>query len=451
MRFDEHDIIVAPATATGGAIAVIRVSGEGAVECCDSVFRGRVALATAKPYTVHYGEIVDGERVIDDVLVTVFRTPHSYTGEDGVEISVHGSQYIVSEVLALLLRHGARMAQPGEFSVRAFLAGKMDLSQAEAVADMIASSSRASHSLASTQMRGGYSASLANLRSRLMNVASLLELELDFSEEEVEFADRTQLASMLDEAAAEIGALRNSFRLGNAIKEGVATVIVGEPNVGKSTLLNRLVGEERAMTSDIAGTTRDTIEAMCNIDGVVFRFVDTAGLRDTDDKLEQMGIDRTRRAVEQAQIVVQMVDASSMAAAESIALRDDQTLIRVVNKIDAYPDAERYHIAGCEDVVAISAKSGDGVDALRQRLRATIDTEGVYAGETVVSNSRHYEALDRALQALSYARQALADGLSGELLSEELREVLRHLGEITGEVTSQDILNNIFSKFCIGK
>ena len=453
MRFDEHDIIIAPATATGGAIAVIRMSGEGAVECCDKVFRGRAPLAAAKPYTVHYGDIVDGERVLDDVLVTVFRAPHSYTGEDGVEISVHGSQYIVSEVLALLVRHGARMATAGEFSVRAFLAGKMDLSQAEAVADMIASSSRASHSLASTQMRGGYSASLAELRTKLLNVASLIELELDFAEEEVEFADRSRLAAMLDDAAAEIERLCDSFRLGNAIKEGVATVIVGEPNVGKSTLLNRLVGEERAMTSDIAGTTRDTVEAMCNIDGVLFRFIDTAGLRTTDDQLEQMGIDRTHRALEQARIVIAMVDAgtdSDSHESEPITVTAEQTLIRVVNKIDKCA-ATVDRGAADDDTIYISAKSGEGVDSLRRQLRATIDTERIYAGETVVSNSRHYEALERASQALRQARQALHDGLSGELLSEELREILHHLGEITGEVTSQDILTNIFSKFCIGK
>lgn len=450
MRFDQHDIIVAPATATGGAIAVIRVSGEGAVECCDKIFRGRTSLAAAKPYTVHYGEIVDGGRVLDDVLVTIFRAPHSYTGEDGVEISVHGSRYIVSEVMALLVRHGARMATAGEFSVRAFLAGKMDLSQAEAVADMIASSSRASHSLASTQMRGGYSASLAELRAKLLNVASLVELELDFAEEEVEFADRSHLAAMLDDAAAQINHLCDSFRLGNAIKEGVATVIVGEPNVGKSTLLNRLVGEERAMTSDIAGTTRDTVEVMCNIDGVVFRFVDTAGLRDTDDQLEQMGIDRTMRALEQARIVIQMVDANDPEQSEAIVVGAEQTLIRVANKIDKCA-ASAGRGAETDDTIYISAKSGEGVDELRRQLRATIDTERIYAGETVISNGRHYEALERASRALQQARMALDDGLSGELLSEELREILHHLGEITGEVTSQDILTNIFSKFCIGK
>lgn len=451
MRFEEHDIIAAPATAIGGAIAVIRISGEGAVECCDKIFRGRTALSAAKPYTAHYGEIVDGERVLDDVVATVFRAPHSYTGEDGVEISVHGSRYIVSEVLALLVRHGARMAEPGEFSVRAFLAGKMDLSQAEAVADMIASSSRASHSLAATQMRGGYSASLAELRSRLLNVVSLLELELDFAEEEVEFANREQLAAMIDDAAAKIGQLCDSFRLGNAIKEGVATVIVGEPNVGKSTLLNRLVGEERAMTSDIAGTTRDTIEAMCNIEGVVFRFIDTAGLRNTEDRLEKMGIDRTHRALAQAQIVIQMVDAGADTETEDIALHEGQSLIRVVNKIDTLTNKRGKSAAEDAQTIYMSAKSGEGVEQLRTRLRASIDTEGIYAGETVISNGRHYEALQRASHALAQARHALTTGLSGELLSEELREVLHHLGEITGEVTSQEILNNIFSKFCIGK
>ncbi len=455
MHFEEHDIIVAPATATGGALAVIRMSGDGSIECCDRIFRGRTPLAKAKTHTAHYGEIIDGVRVLDDVLVTIFRAPHSYTGEESVEISLHGSQYITNEILSLLVRHGARIATPGEFSVRAFLAGRMDLSQAEAVADMIASSSRAAHSLASTQMRGGYSASLAELRSRLLNIVSLLELELDFSEEEVEFADRKQLAGMIEATAAEIEHLRESFRLGNAIKEGVATVIVGAPNVGKSTLLNRLIGEERAMTSDIAGTTRDTVEAMCNIDGVVFRFIDTAGLRDTDDQLEQMGIDRTHRALEQAQIVIRMVDAEHLNEKKhdttSFAIGEGQTLLHVVNKIDKCPELMTAEERNPDNTIYISAKSGEGIEELRNRLRNAIDAERIYAGETVVSNSRHYEALERASQALQQSYHALTAGLSGELLSEELREVLNHLGEITGEVTSQDILNNIFSKFCIGK
>ncbi len=440
----DNDIIVAPATAMGGAIAVIRMSGEGAVECCDKVFAGRSRLADAAPYTVHYGRIVDGDRTLDDVLVSVFRAPHSYTGEDSVEISIHGSKYIASEVMSLLVRNGARMARAGEFSVRAFLAGKMDLSQAEAVADMIAADSRASHALASTQMRGGYSQSLQSLRRQLLDIASLLELELDFSEEEVEFADRSHLEELFNHTGAEIGRLMESFATGNAIKEGVATAIVGAPNVGKSTLLNRLVGEDRAMISDIAGTTRDTVEAHCNIDGVQFRFVDTAGIRTTDDRLEQMGIERTMKALREARIVIQMIEAGC-SDFEPVAVGDGQTLIVVANKADRSDDRS------VNDAIYISAKSGDGVDKLRARLRSTVDTERIYAGETVVSNARHFAALQRASEALTRAMTALHSGLSGELLSEEIREVLQHIGEITGDVTSDDILKNIFSKFCIGK
>lgn len=440
----DNDIIVAPATAMGGAIAVIRISGEGAVECCDKVFAGRSRLADAAPYTVHYGRIVDGDRTLDDVLVSVFRAPHSYTGEDSVEISIHGSKYIASEVMSLLVRNGARMARAGEFSVRAFLAGKMDLSQAEAVADMIAADSRASHALASTQMRGGYSQSLQSLRRQLLDIASLLELELDFSEEEVEFADRSHLEELFNHTGAEIGRLMESFATGNAIKEGVATAIVGAPNVGKSTLLNRLVGEDRAMISDIAGTTRDTVEAHCNIDGVQFRFVDTAGIRTTDDRLEQMGIERTMKALREARIVIQMIEAGC-SDFEPVAVGDGQTLIVVANKADRSDDRS------VNDAIYISAKSGDGVDRLRARLRSTVDTERIYAGETVVSNARHFAALQRASEALTRAMTALHSGLSGELLSEEIREVLQHIGEITGDVTSDDILKNIFSKFCIGK
>ena len=440
----DNDIIVAPATAMGGAIAVIRMSGEGAVECCDKVFAGRSRLADAAPYTVHYGRIVDGDRTLDDVLVSVFRAPHSYTGEDSVEISIHGSKYIASEVMSLLVRNGARMARAGEFSVRAFLAGKMDLSQAEAVADMIAADSRASHALASTQMRGGYSRSLQSLRRQLLDIASLLELELDFSEVEVEFADRSHLEELFNHTGAEIGRLMESFATGNAIKEGVATAIVGAPNVGKSTLLNRLVGEDRAMISDIAGTTRDTVEAHCNIDGVQFRFVDTAGIRTTDDRLEQMGIERTMKALREARIVIQMIEAGC-SGFEPVAVGDGQTLIVVANKADRSDDRS------VNDAIYISAKSGDGVDKLRARLRSTVDTERIYAGETVVSNARHFAALQRASEALTRAMTALHSGLSGELLSEEIREVLQHIGEITGDVTSDDILKNIFSKFCIGK
>ena len=443
---DNHDIIAAPATATGGAISVVRVSGEGSVECCDRIFRGRMRLADSAPGTVRHGCIVDGDRVVDDALVSVFRAPHSYTGEDSVEISVHGSRYIVSEVLRLLLGCGARMASPGEFTIRAYLAGKMDLSQAEAVADMIASDSKAAHALASTQMNGGYSASLQALRTQLLDASSLLELELDFSEEDVEFADRSELTSMIERLLDKVRGLVGSFSTGNAIKEGVAVAIVGRPNVGKSTLLNRLVGDERAITSDVAGTTRDTVEACCDIDGVRFRFIDTAGLRATDDEIERMGIERTRKAVADANIIISMSEGEY--SRDMVDVSDDQMLVEVVNKADLLPDDAR---DGDDGTLYISAKSGEGVDELIYRIRSAVDTRMVYAGETVVSNARHCDALLRSATALERSLDALRCGLSNELLSEELREVLNALGEITGEVTSDDILQNIFSKFCIGK
>lgn len=503
----DHDTIAAPATAAGGALAVVRVSGGDALTICDRIFRGRTPLSEAAGYTVHYGHITDGERTLDDVLVTVFRAPHSYTGEDAAEISCHGSQYIVSEMLRLLIAAGARMAQPGEFTIRAYLAGKLDLSQAEAVADIIASSSRASHALAANQMRGGYSEAFDALREKLLHLTALLELELDFSEEEVEFADRAQLRETMQQIKERIDALRNSFSLGNAIKEGVAVAIVGAPNVGKSTLLNRLLNEERAMVSDIAGTTRDVIEERANIDGVLFRFLDTAGIRRTDDKLEQMGIARTLSSIERAQIVIHLIDAAqpiafapgfgispshTQSAPESgllhqqtttttvlpadihdspretevqpsvpsansaigarhplpdFPLRDDQTLLTVYNKIDTTPD-----IALPANAVGISARSGEGIDDLRRALHDAVDTEALYHGGTVISNSRHYEALTAASNALKLALDGLRDNLPTDLLSEEIRQVIRHLSGITGQdIVPEEVLQTIFSKFCIGK
>ena len=327
-----NDTIVAPATAAGGAIAIVRMSGPSALAICDTVFSGARRAGEAAGYTVLYGTIADGARVLDDVLVTVFRAPHSYTGEDVVEISCHGSRYIVRELLALLVRRGARMATPGEFTSRAFLGGKLDLSQAEAVADLIASGSRAAHTLATDQMRGGYSAELETLRGELLRLASLLELELDFGEEEVEFADRTELRAAMERIGAKIDRLIDSFALGNAIKEGVAVAIVGRPNVGKSTLLNRLLNEERALVSEIPGTTRDLIEATLNLDGILYRFIDTAGLRTTDDTVERMGIERTYASVARAQIVLQVFDAADPAV-EPLDLRPDQCRILVANKI----------------------------------------------------------------------------------------------------------------------
>ena len=439
-----RDIIVAPATALGGAIAVIRMSGEGSVALCDNLFKGRKSLAEAKSHTIRYGSICDGERVVDDVVVAVFRAPHSYTGEESVEISIHGSRYIAQEVIRLLCAHGARMAEAGEFSQRALAAGRIDLSQAEAVADLIASESRAAHAMAATQMRGGYSERLDNLREELLNITTLLELELDFSEEDVEFADRSRLRTMLEHTDSVVEQLMESFRVGNAIREGVAVAIVGRPNVGKSTLLNRLVGDDRAMVSDIAGTTRDTVEESIVIDDIRFRFIDTAGLHDTDDRLEQMGIERTERAMREAQIILYMTEPSQQEL-ELPKPSDGQRLLLVVNKMDT---SDRRDVEGA---IYISARDGKGIDKLRNALRSTIDTEGLYRGDVVVSNMRHFEALSRAHTSLQAALSALNMGISEELLTEDIRSAINALAEITGRITSEDILKNVFSHFCIGK
>ena len=439
-----NDIIVAPATPTGGAIAIVRIEGEGAIEVCDKLFRspkGKL-LSEMKGYSMTYGYIYDGERRVDDVMVSLFRSPNSYTGGDMVEISCHGSAYIVSEIVRLAVENGARVATAGEFTKRAFLAGKMDLSQAEAVADVIAAESKAALTLADTQLRGSYSLSLANLRGELVRLASLLELELDFSEEDVEFADRSQLSELLDRIEGEIQRLARSFSTGNAIKRGVAVAIVGRPNAGKSTLLNRIVGDERAMVSDIAGTTRDTIEECVTIDGVRFRFIDTAGLHQTDDRLESMGIERTHKAIGEAQIVIQLCDEPTD---EIIVVSENQSLIRVLNKCD------QNRCAAPKGWLAISAKYGDGVDALLAAIRSVVDTGDVMKGEAVVSNGRHYDALLRADNALGMARAALEMGVSTDLVAQDIREVLSTIGEITGEVTTTDLLTEIFSKFCIGK
>lgn len=447
----EEDTIVAPATAAGGAIAVVRFSGPEAPALCDRFFKGAAPLSQARGYTVHYGRIMDGGRTIDDVLATVFRAPHSYTGEDSVEISCHGSAYIVSEILRLAQAAGARMAEPGEFTIRAYLAGKLDLSQAEAVADLIASSLRASHALATGQMRGGYSAALESLREKLLDLASLLELELDFSEEDVEFADRGELQRTMESIRHEIDTLRNSFSLGNAIKEGVAVAIAGAPNAGKSTLLNRLLHDDRALVSDIAGTTRDVIEEQANIDGVLFRFLDTAGIRTTDDRLERMGIERTLASIARARIVIHLIDATTVERtipAPDFPLREDQTLLTVVNKTDAAPA-----LALPADAIGISALNGTGIDMLCQALRNCVDTEGLFHGDTIVSNSRHFQALGEASSALDCALRGLRDGLASDLLAEDIRAVCRALSSITGigAIIPDNILENIFSKFCIGK
>lgn len=491
MTLLDNDTIAAPATAAGGALCVVRVSGPRAIDICDTIFRGRTTLAAAKTASAHYGSIADTTAgVIDEAIVTIFRAPHSYTGEDSVEISVHGSSYVVRALMQALARAGARPARAGEFTRRAFLAGRMDLAQAEAVADMIASSSRAAHAVAATQMRGAYSHELQELRRQLLDITSLLELELDFSEEDVEFADRTQLDTLLRRTRDKVAALARSFALGNALKEGVAVAIVGSPNVGKSTLLNRLAGEERAMVSDIAGTTRDTVEARINIDGVDYRFIDTAGVHQTDDELELMGIDRTRQALEKARMVLWITTAdepcsnignnvgsnignpsghnahnapdteaalkAEFAAATGIELAPEQILYLIINKIDLQPHTESASAVtaeGTEDryTIRLSAKTGEGIRTLVATLSRSVDATAAYRGEAIVTNQRHYHALCEALTALDAALDGLHHGLTSELLSEDIRAAINHLGEITGEITSDDILQNIFSKFCIGK
>ena len=444
---DTTTTIVAPATAEGGAVMVVRLSGDKAIDIADKMFRGRKPLSSSNGYTLHYGRIVDNAgNTIDDAVVALFRAPHSYTGDDSVEITLHGSRHIVNTVLREAITLGARMATAGEFTRRAFLNGKMDLSRAEAVADVIASDSQWSHNIASTQMRGDYSSRLNSLRDELLRLCSLLELELDFSEEDVEFADRSELKSILDKIEKQINYLCSSFTLGNVIKNGVNVAIIGEPNVGKSTLLNRLIGDDCAMVSDIAGTTRDTIEATTIIDGIRFRFVDTAGLRTTNDRLEQMGIERTYRAISKAHIVLHVATAENPDFSNYPTEVTPQAYIRVINKIDKTEPAESN-----DDVLQISAKTDMGIDKLRERMRSVVDTSSINSGSVVVSNMRHYEALTLAHEALGDAQHALGMNLSGDLISEDIRRIIHHLGEITGDITSDHILQSIFSKFCIGK
>lgn len=451
----DHDIIIAPATATGGALCIIRLSGEGAIEMCDSLFRGKKRLAEAKGATLHYGYIMDGEQVVDDVVVSVFRAPHSYTGEDSIEISAHGSLYIANRIISLLTSRGARLAEAGEFTRRAFMAGKLDLSQAEAVADIIASDSRASHAIASTQMRGGYSEELRSLRDKLLHICSLLELELDFSEEDVEFADRQELSRLLNELLLKVRSLADSFSLGNALKHGVNVAIVGRPNVGKSTLLNRLIGEERAMVSEIAGTTRDSIEESVNIEGVIYRFVDTAGLHSTDDRLEQMGIERTWKALEKAHIILWIADSADRDIEKDLcgfAPSLEQRIIHVINKIDLLAKEDQLTAENQDEkFIPISAKLGLGIDKLLAELHTIADATNALRGDVIVSSQRHYEALRKAQESLVRSLDGLHDGTPTDLLSEDIRQVMYHIGTITGEINSEDILKSIFSSFCIGK
>ena len=464
---DNENTICAVATGRGGAIGVVRVSGRDAVTITDRIFRpsgsNKVPLAERDAYTVTYGHIYDenGETV-DDVLVSLFRTPHSYTGEDSTEISCHGSEYILQRVLRLLIDNGCRMAEPGEFTRRALLNGKMDLSQAEAVADLIASSTEATHRLAMNQMRGAFSRELSALRDKLLRLTSLLELELDFSDhEELEFADRTELDNAAGQIETVISRLVKSFSLGNAIKNGVPVAIVGETNAGKSTLLNALVGEDRAIVSDIHGTTRDVIEDTVNIGGTTFRFIDTAGIRNTSDTIERLGIDRTFKKISQAEIVLWLIDAADNTSktnelAEKIApLCNGKQLIIVYNKTDIATHTP--HAASCNmpentRSISISAKQGTNLDELKQLLVNAAGIPEISSSDIVVTNLRHYEALARALEDISRVRQSLADALPSDLVAQDLRDCLGHLAEITGgEITSEETLQNIFKHFCIGK
>lgn len=436
------DNICAIATAIGGAIGVIRVSGPEAVDIVAGVFSKDISQA--KGYTMHHGYI-EG---IDEVIVTVCRAPHSYTGEDTVEISCHGSAYILSQVLNLLVEKGCRLAGPGEFTKRAYLNGKMDLSQAEAVADVIASQTAVQHRVAMQQMRGGISSKLQVLRDELLHLTSLLELELDFSDhEELEFADRTELEKLADTINNEIQRLSSSFREGNAIKNGIPVAIIGAPNVGKSTLLNALLHDDRAIVSDIQGTTRDLIEDTMTIGGYLFRFIDTAGIRNTDDTIEQMGIERSLKAAEKAQIIILLTDEKS--PFPDIQEKEHQQIVYVINKSDKLkPDHQNPHSA-----LEISALHGIGLDKLEERLlAAAASTNDTGTDEVIITNQRHKQALDTAAADIQRAMQAMHMGLSGDLISEDLRLCINHLSDILGgTITTNEVLGNIFKNFCVGK
>ncbi|WP_203257052.1 tRNA uridine-5-carboxymethylaminomethyl(34) synthesis GTPase MnmE [Hyunsoonleella ulvae] len=458
------DTIVALATPSGaGAIAVIRLSGKDAITIADNQFKsvsGKL-LTKQKTHTIHLGHITDNHIVLDEVLVSIFKNPNSYTGEDVVEISCHGSNYIQQEIIQLFLRKGCRMANAGEFTLRAFLNGKLDLSQAEAVADLIASDNAASHQIAMQQMRGGFSSEIAKLREELLNFASLIELELDFAEEDVEFADRTQFKDLIVRITFVLKRLIDSFAVGNVIKNGIPVAIVGEPNVGKSTLLNALLNEDRAIVSEIAGTTRDTIEDEISIGGIGFRFIDTAGIRETKDIVESIGIKKTFEKIEQSQVTIYLFDAKKnidnlktvSVEIEKIKNKYPQKpLLVIANKIDQLNDE---HIASIKkyitDVLLLSAKTGLGVDQLTDALLNLINTGALRNNETIVTNSRHYDALLKAFEEIQKVKEGLETGLSGDLLAIDIRQALYHFGEITGEITNDDLLGNIFANFCIGK
>jgi len=465
MSFDST--ICALATPGHGAIAVIRVSGPKAIKITETIFepatRGKV-LEEEHPNTIHFGTINEGKKIIDEVLVSLFKAPHSYTGEDSIEISCHGSPYIQQKILELLVSHGAEAARPGEFTQRAFLNGKMDLSQAEAVADLIAAESEGAHRVALQQLRGGFSDRLKSLREQLLHFISMIELELDFSEEDVEFADRSKLIILVKQIGTLLDELINSFQLGNVLKNGVPVAIIGRPNVGKSTLLNAILKEERAIVSDIEGTTRDSIEDTINLGGINFRFIDTAGIRETADTIENLGIRRTYQKVEQSSIVLLLTEAGDEPAIieQSIgAIRKQMSggkeLVVVLNKSDRVPLKLQKELLGSitlqenEKIIAISAEKGGNIDGLSNMLLEIVNLGSFKHQDVVISNIRHYKALKSASEGLLRVSEGLSSALPTDLLAQDIREVLHYLGEITGEVTTDEVLGNIFKNFCIGK
>ena len=459
INYDTNDTIAALSTPPGmGALAIIRISGHDALPILSSIFNKD--LTQAEGYTIHFGNIKDGAEIIDEVLVSIFRAPRSFTGEESAEITCHGSEYIQSRILQLLLSAGCRMAQPGEFSMRAFANGKVDLSQAEAIADLISSSTAAAHKLAMNQMRGGFSKKINELREKLIDFASLIELELDFSEEDVEFADRDELTTLVSGIDVIVKNLMNSFASGNAIKNGIPVAILGAPNMGKSTLLNALLEDERAIVSHIAGTTRDTIEDEMVIEGVRFRFTDTAGIRETTDEIETIGISRAFEKAGKSAVVIYLFDAASTSQSEIQEeleilrnnIGEDVSLVLVGNKIDKLNGTSHVmNFPEMDEALYISARSGKGLDELKSKLIALSKITSLEGNDVVVSNLRHFEALSKAHEALTSVLAGIGTEITSDFLAMDIRRGLFHLGEITGEITTEDLLGNIFSKFCIGK
>jgi tRNA modification GTPase len=462
-----NDTIIALATAPGtGAIAVIRLSGPNAIDMVSDSFESvsTKVLKDQKSHTVHLGHIKDGDHLIDQALVSIFKGPNSYTGENVAEISCHGSTYIQQRIMQLFLKKGVRAAQGGEFTMRAFLNAKMDLSQAEAVGDLIASENEASHQLALQQMRGGFSSEIKKLREQLLNFASLIELELDFAEEDVSFADRVEFKKLLNTITEVLKKLIDSFALGNVLKNGVPVAIVGAPNVGKSTLLNALLNEERAIVSNIAGTTRDTIEDELSIGGIGFRFIDTAGIRATEDQIEKIGIQKTFEKIGQAKLILYLIDSLACVKDDQLAKQDEIEILKIEkehpkkhlivlgNKVDQLSREEQTHLKEIiPQIQFIAAKTGEGVEKLKESFIEGVHSGAISNNDTIITNSRHYDSLIKALEEIDKVKEGLAEELPSDLLAIDIRQALYHFGEITGEISSDELLGNIFANFCIGK